>query len=293
MGDEVIVVDDASTDETPHIARKYGCKVKVQSENQGSAKARLKGQEAAKNQHLLFIDSDVLLMEDTLDRVRDNFNENPDKAFVGLFSKNHPTKGFYSNYKNLYMNYIFNKCPDEIDFFFGSIFAIKKGELDNPVHNERYGEDSDTGLNISKKGKVILLDKNLEVIHLKEYSLTSLLKNDYCISYYFTRLFLENKGWTNLTKNQRFSHTRLTQLLTILFSWMALLSLPFSLTSSLLFFTVQTIFNLEFLLFAGKHKGSLFMIKSFFFTIIDEWFMGLGIIHSSITHLTNPNKLIE
>lgn len=57
---EVIVVDDASTDESAAVARKFGAKVIVQSENHGQSAARNRGAKEASGEILAFIDSDCV-----------------------------------------------------------------------------------------------------------------------------------------------------------------------------------------------------------------------------------------
>jgi glycosyltransferase involved in cell wall biosynthesis len=56
--DEIIVVDDASTDRTAHIAREAGATVVVMSERSGSGPARNAGIRATKATWIAFLDSD-------------------------------------------------------------------------------------------------------------------------------------------------------------------------------------------------------------------------------------------
>jgi len=50
-------------------------------------------------------------------------------ALTGLLSKEHPNAGFFSQYKNLYMHYIFKKMSERVTFMYGSINAFRKEEL--------------------------------------------------------------------------------------------------------------------------------------------------------------------
>lgn len=62
--DYEIVVGDDSTDNTPNVARKYGCRV---VDGRGTVEsARNSGAEAAKGEYLLFLDSDVVLTQNYL-----------------------------------------------------------------------------------------------------------------------------------------------------------------------------------------------------------------------------------
>ena len=194
-GMEVIVVDDASKDNTVAIAKRYDVKVIRCEQNMGAAYARMMGEKHAKNDIILFCDSDVIIGDDTLARVQNALGTDCETvAVVGLFSKEHPNVDFFSNYKNLYMNHIFTRCPQDIDFLFGTVFGIRKGHLRMPKTSKRYGEDTECGMRLVDSGERIILDKKLEVIHMKKYGLLSLLKNDMRISRHFTRIFLANMG---------------------------------------------------------------------------------------------------
>ncbi len=57
--DEIIVVDDGSTDNTPNAIKSYGSKVYyIHQENGGASVARNTGIEAAKSEWIAFLDAD-------------------------------------------------------------------------------------------------------------------------------------------------------------------------------------------------------------------------------------------
>src|SRR5882724_669932 len=61
--DEIIVVDDGSTDETDRVLRQYGPPVRVvRQENRGRSAARNVGLSQATGDAVMFLDSDDLLM---------------------------------------------------------------------------------------------------------------------------------------------------------------------------------------------------------------------------------------
>ncbi len=286
---EIIVVDDLSDDKTLSIAKKYPINIIELEENKGPANARYIGEKKAKNDIIVFIDSDIVIVENTIRRIITGFEDNSDiSAIVGLFSKKHPNNDFYSNYKNLYMNYIFNKCSTEIDFLFGSIFAIKKGLLEMPDISKRFGEDTESGLRLNKRGHKIILDKDLEVIHLKQYDLQSILRNDYIISYHFTRIFLGKKGWREFGKKKRFSHARMSQILSIPLAYLIIISLAIFPKVSALLFLVYIYSYRDFFTFLYREKGLSFVLKSILFTLLDLITMGVGIISGIISFVKTP-----
>jgi glycosyltransferase involved in cell wall biosynthesis len=74
---EIIVIDDASTDRTPVIARGYDCTVIELSGNKGPATARNRGIAASGGGILFFLDSDVALAADAVENAVRILEENP------------------------------------------------------------------------------------------------------------------------------------------------------------------------------------------------------------------------
>jgi Glycosyltransferases involved in cell wall biogenesis len=70
---EVIVVDDKSTDNSLEIISKFPCKVIKVNNNVGAAAARNRGAEASRGEVLFFLDSDIVIEKDTLDKIVKNF----------------------------------------------------------------------------------------------------------------------------------------------------------------------------------------------------------------------------
>jgi glycosyltransferase involved in cell wall biosynthesis len=76
--EEVIVVDDASTDRTREIVSEYDVTLLVNDENRGVAATRNRGIEAASGDVVVLLNADVLLPTDFLGRVRPHYEAGAD-----------------------------------------------------------------------------------------------------------------------------------------------------------------------------------------------------------------------
>lgn len=77
--DEIIVVDDGSTDETPEILAAFGAPVRmIHQENRGRSAARNAGLRAATSDAIVFLDSDDLLEPQFVERCAELLERHPD-----------------------------------------------------------------------------------------------------------------------------------------------------------------------------------------------------------------------
>ena len=126
-GWEVIVVDDASDDQTALIASERGATVIVNTERQGTSPSRNRGAAAATADILVFVDSDVVVAPDTLRRVADNFERIPGLIGVnGIFSADHDAPGAVSHFVHLSIRHQHLRLPSYTGTCFTSIFAIRR-----------------------------------------------------------------------------------------------------------------------------------------------------------------------
>lgn len=182
---EILVVDDGSTDESVHVCSRKGVKVLQLSRRSGPAAARNYGAQQARGDVLLFVDSDVVVRPDTMAQVAADFVENPDVAAVfGSYDKEPHADSFLSQYKNLYHHFVHQRSsPDAVTFWAGC-GAIRRqafeevGGFDESRYTQPSIEDIELGYRLHRAGFRILLDKELQVKHLKQWTLISLIRAD-------------------------------------------------------------------------------------------------------------------
>lgn len=197
---EVIVVDDGSTDDSLAKARQAGAITFRLPESKGPATARNIGAQHATGDILFFMDADVMLFPDTLERIRTAFNTNPDMdALIGSYDDAPGAANFLSQYKNLFHHYTHQTANRRACTFWGACGAIRSnaffavGGFDKRYRYPSV-EDIDLGYRLVKAGYSIQLDKAVQVKHLKHWKPISLLKAE---------IFYRALPWTELIWRDR------------------------------------------------------------------------------------------
>ncbi len=181
---EVIVVDDASTDNSRKLIRDYPMKLISHEECRGAAAARNSGAAAAAGKILVFIDNDVVVPADTFNRLDSRFRDPGLSAVIGLLAPLTRYGNLCSQYKNFYMHYTYLKLPERVTVFYTSIAAIRRDVFEaSGGFDTRYRsatiEDMEFGVRLTGKGYRISIDKSLQVDHLRHYTLFSFLRTGF------------------------------------------------------------------------------------------------------------------
>ena len=202
---ELIVVDDCSTDASAKICREKGAVVLKMSRQSGPGGARNLGAQKARGEVLLFVDADVIVKPDTLERIAANFAAHPEIAAVfGSYDDEPAEKNFISQYKNLFHRFVHQQASTEAQTFWAGCGAVRRDVFlaVDGFDAERYPrpaiEDIELGYRLRSKGHRILLDKQLQGKHLKRWTLKSMLHADiFCRAVPWSKLILESKGMLN------------------------------------------------------------------------------------------------
>lgn len=267
--DQVIVVDDRSTDKSPDIANTYPIETISNKGPQGPASARNTGARQALSEWLFFIDSDVVIHNDTLDRLRDEIAEHPGiAAFIGSYDDHAFHHSFFADYKNLTHHFVHQHSNDQAFTFWGACGAIKKqvfqemGGFDESFRTACI-EDIELGYRLTAAGHRIRLAKSVQVTHLKKWSFLSMIKTD---------IFLRGIPWTRLMLRAKQVPTdlnlrpkyRLSALLVFAFFPIALVSVFFPKAALLFLITSGLLLwlNKDVYAFFLRRMGFFFMIRA-------------------------------
>ncbi|HVF43927.1 MAG TPA: glycosyltransferase family A protein [Pyrinomonadaceae bacterium] len=184
-GREVVVVDDGSTDGGGEAARARGFEVVRLDARRGPAAARNAGARRARGLVLLFLDADVVARPDTLARVEAFFKAHGETAALfGSYDDEPDAPGFVSQYKNLAHHFIHRRSRADAETFWAGCGAVRReafesvGGFDETRYTRPSIEDIELGRRLRRRGFRIALDRELQVKHLKRWTLASLLRAD-------------------------------------------------------------------------------------------------------------------
>jgi peptidoglycan/xylan/chitin deacetylase (PgdA/CDA1 family)/GT2 family glycosyltransferase len=158
---EVIVVDNASTDNTAKVALDWGAKVVYESKR-SPACARQKGVEAATGEIIAFIDADTQAPACWLSTIVSRFVREPETVVVSgpyaYCDAGRIAKIFsYSNFISIILDQLFRKVLNKGSAIWGSNFAVRRsallevGGFDTSIRF--YGEEYELSLRLKKAGK--------------------------------------------------------------------------------------------------------------------------------------------
>lgn len=181
---EVLVVDDASTDDTAAVAEAHGARVLRLDQRRGPAAARNLGATAARGDVLFFTDADVCVHEDTLAVAARAFAEEPAlAAVIGSYDDRPASNAFLAQWKNLFHHWVHQTGQDEASTFWTGCGAVRRDVfLGLGGFNEGYArpsiEDIEFGFRLRNADQRIRLDKRMIATHTKRWRFWDLLRTD-------------------------------------------------------------------------------------------------------------------
>jgi glycosyltransferase involved in cell wall biosynthesis len=198
--DEIVVVDDSSTDDSAAIARSYDCQlVQLQAGPRGPATARNRGVRATSGDIIAFIDCDVVVHPDALRLMEDQFVAHHDlSAVFGSYDDAPTNRTLVSQYRNLLHHYVHQVSRREASSFWAGCGAIRREAFEAADgFDETYRwasiEDIELGLRLRVAGHRLLLCREIQATHRKQWTLLEVIHTD---------VFYRAVPWTRLL----FSH---------------------------------------------------------------------------------------
>ena len=291
--DEFIVVADGEGDGSWRYAEKFGAHVLKLATNGGPSRARNAGAKAASGEILFFVDADVTIRPDCIERVEAVFQQEKDvAALIGSYDRDPAERAFVSRFKNLFHHYVHQRGSPEASTFWGACGAIRREVfLSCGGFDETYArpsiEDIELGYRLKAASHKIRLVPGIQVTHLKKWDPYTLVKTD---------LFDRAAPWTELILNQLVRRKAsvgsdlnlgVAFRLSIITSFLmvaALIGAPFSPWTLLAIPPLAGFFvylNFPLFWFFRKRCGRKFFVKSIFWRFCYDIYSGLGFLYGT------------
>lgn len=291
--DEIIVVADGEGDGSWRLAEKLGLRVVNLPATKGPSCARNEGAGVSRADVLFFVDADVVIPPDAVNRVRSFLTAEPDVAgLIGSYDDEPSERNFHSQFKNLFHHFVHQHGSDEASTFWGACGAIRRDVFfEMGGYDQTYDrpsiEDIELGYRLTAASYKIRLLPDLQVKHLKRWDTSSLIKSD---------MLDRAAPWTELIWNQVVRHKkRVSNDLNIGSRYRASLVISFLLIAFALglFFTFWTlplialcicfflVLQIPFFRFFRQKRGSQFAFQALAWRFGYDLYSGLGFCYGS------------
>ena len=229
---ECIVVNDGSTDGSGTLAAAFPVRVlDLTGGPFGAPYARNRGAEAADGEILLFLDADVAVAPHTLARVAAAFTGTSAEAVFGSYDTTREP-GFLSQYKNLVHHFVHQSGPEQASTFWTGCGAIRSttffaiGGFDEG-RRPWTCEDIELGYRLRAAGLDIAFNKDIQVRHLKRWTLRTLITSDVVDrGIPWTLLILQRRAWPDHLNLRRVQQTCAVLVYALLLAAVFLAPLP-------------------------------------------------------------------
>jgi GT2 family glycosyltransferase len=183
---ELIVVDDASTDDTSRVAARFAdVVVRLPGRAHGPAYARNRGFELARGECVAYINADVCVCPDTLTRFALVLAREPQvSAVCGSFDGCADVGGLVSQYRNLRLQYYHRNNAGDAETFCASCGVVRSaafadvGMFDEWHFSRHQVEDFELGHRLRERGHRIVMRPDIQATHLKRWTLRGMIATD-------------------------------------------------------------------------------------------------------------------
>lgn len=202
--EEVVIVDDSSTDDTAAYARSRGARVIPSGGRLGPGGARNQAAPQARGEVLWFVDADVVVHEDAARELKRAFTQAGVVAVFGSYDDEPPAQNFLSQYKNLVHHFYHHRGVAEASTFWAGCGGVRKdaflaiGGFDVARYTRPSIEDIELGYRLKAAGGRILRWPDLQGTHLKVWRFANLVHTEvFCRAIPWSRLMLRTGGLVN------------------------------------------------------------------------------------------------
>ena len=187
---EVIMVDDASTDDSVTVIRRYPCRLVRLERHGGAARARNAGAAHARGQILFFTDADCLLEENALARAADTLaRAGPGTVVGGTYTRAPADRRFFSRFQSVFIHYNETRAASP-DYLATHALAIRAAEFRARggfrEHFLPILEDVEFSHRLRRHGHRLVMNPAILARHVFNYSAARSFANAFRKSMYWT-----------------------------------------------------------------------------------------------------------
>jgi len=287
---EVLLIDDGCTDDTLALASRFSPAVTIVPNRKpgGVAQARNYGASLAKGEIVLFVDADVILEPGASEAGARAIGDGGLDVAVGLQSAVSEFPNATSIYKNLWLRHTYSIRSGRFSVIYSSAVAIRKSAFEavggfDANYRKPNIEDSELGKRMSEAGFRVGLVREMQFLHIKRYSLSSMLHTD----------FDRTVGMTKVQLRDRFRRIRRENYTSIPTGFLVSCFAPWLVLAILLVGTIPGIFawktlllipplvvvllNFPWIAYLARRQGAFFAIKGIVLLHLDVLAVNAGL----------------
>ena len=202
---ELLVADDGAPDAATvaAIAERHHAKVVHLPNTSGPAVARNAAARAAVGDVLVFLDVDVTVHGDALERIAERFRSDLTlDALMGSYDLHPKVRGVVAAFRNLLHAHVHHRSSGEVTTFWAGCGGVRRGRFEElggfaETYHQPSIEDVEFGMRLHEAGGRLVLDPAIQVTHHKEWTLASMLRTD---------TFLRALPWTEVAMRHGLPH---------------------------------------------------------------------------------------
>ena len=192
---KVIVVDDGSTDDTTHIARRYPVRY-LRQDNAGPASARNRGWRAARGEIVCFTDSDCVPAQDWVSRLIGEYASEEISGVGGTYDvANEDNLLAACVHEEIVQRHL--KMPKYVNYLGSFNVSYRRTVLEEVGgFDESYriasGEDNDLAYKVTKRGYKLVFTRKAQVAHYHPDNLWRYLRQQFWHGYWRMKLYRQH-----------------------------------------------------------------------------------------------------